>query len=139
MRDLKSMVEQIMDAIPRRDFGTIRQMRHPEFSFTDSDGQRREGPEAGIDVADMYTRAFPDLKFEIQRMHLAGNIVITEYTARGTHKGDLMGISPTNRQAIVHVCNITEIRDGKVYSVREYFDKMHLMQQLGIEVGHAHA
>lgn len=139
MQDLKNMVEQIMEAITSRDFGTIRQMRHPEYSFTGSDGQTRQDPEAGIDVADMYTKAFPDLKFEIQHMHLVGNTVVTEYTAHGTHKGDLMGISPTNRHVRVPVCNITEFRDGKVYAVRDYFDTMHIMQQLGVEMGHEHA
>jgi ketosteroid isomerase-like protein len=39
----------------------------------------------------------------------------------------------------IPVCNIVEFRDGKVYAEREYFDTLFLMQQLGVEVGHAHA
>jgi len=139
MQDLKNMVEQIMQAIPRRDFGTIRQMLHPQYSFTSGDGQRQEGPESGIAVIEMYTNAFPDLNLEIQQINVAGNTVVTEFIARGTHRGELMGISPTNRQVRVPVCNITEFRDGKVYAEREYYDTMFLMQQLGVEVGHAHA
>lgn len=139
MQDLKNMVEQIMEAIPRRNFGMIRQMLHPQYSFTGGNGQRQEGPEAGIAVIEMYTNAFPDLSMEIKHMNVAGNTVITEFIARGTHKGELMGISPTNRQVNVPVCTISEFLDGKVYSEREYFDTMYMMQQLGVEVGHEHA
>ena len=139
MKDLRSMVEQMMDAVPRRDFGTIRQMLHPEYSFTTGDGQRQEGIEAGIAVLETYTNAFPDMRLEIKQMNLAGNIVTTEFVCHGTHKGELFGIAPTNRQVKIPVCNIVEFRDGKVFAQREYFDTMFLMQQLGVEVGHEHA
>ena len=139
MKDLKSMVEQLMDAVPRRDFGTIRQMLHPDYSFTSGDGQRQEGIEAAIGVIDMYTKALPDMKMDIQQMNVSGNIVTTEFVCHGTHRGELFGVAPTNRQVTFSVCNIVEFRDGKVYAEREYFDTLFLMQQLGVEVGHAHA
>jgi predicted ester cyclase len=72
-------------------------------------------------------------------MNVTGDTVVTEFIARGTHRGELMGISPTNRKVAVPVCNITEFRDGKVYAEREYYDTIYMMQQLGVEVGHAHA
>lgn len=139
MKDLRSMVEQMMDAVPRRDFVTIRQMLHPDYSFTSGDGQRQEGIEAGIAVIDMYTTAFPDMEMDIQHMNLAGNIVITEFIVRGTHQGELFGLAPTNRRVKIQVCNIVEFRDGKVFAEREYFDTLFMMQQLGLEVGHTHA
>jgi steroid delta-isomerase-like uncharacterized protein len=139
MKDLRSIVEQYMDAIPRRDFGKIRQMLHPQYSYTGSDGQRQEGPDAGIAVLEMYTNAFPDMTIDIRHMNVAGDIVLTEFIARGTHRGELIGIAPTNRQIEMPICNIIEMRDGKIYAEREYFDTLFMMQQLGVEVGHAHA
>jgi predicted ester cyclase len=50
-----------------------------------------------------------------------------------------MGIDPTNRKVTVPICNVTEFRDEKIYAEHEYFDNAYLLQQLGIEVGHAHA
>ena len=29
------------------------------------------------------------------------------------------------------VCNVIEIKDGKVYAEREYMDMAHMMQQIG--------
>jgi len=138
MNDAKKIVQQYMDAIPRRDFGKIRQLLHPGYTYTGSDGQRHDGIEAGISVVEMYTNAFPDLTLDVKQMHSTGDIVVVEFVARGTHRGELMGISPTNRKVAVPVCNIAEIRDGKIYAEREYFDNAFLMQQLGVEVGHAH-
>ena len=139
MNDSKAIVQQYMNAIPRRDFSKIRQLLHPKYSYTGSDGERHEGVDAGIAVVEMYTTAFPDLKLDVRNILSIGDIVIVEFVAKGTHRGDLMGISPTNRKVAVPVCNIAEIRDGKIYAEREYFDNAFLMQQLGVEVGHAHA
>lgn len=138
MNDAKKIVQQYMDAIPRRDFGKIRQLLHPKYTYTGSDGERHEGVEAGISIVEMYTNAFPDMNLDVRQMYSAGDIVVIEFVARGTHRGELMGILPTNRKVAVPVCNITEIRDGKIYAEREYFDNAFLMQQLGVEVGHAH-
>lgn len=139
MNDSKAIVQQYMDAIPRRDFSKIRQLLHPKYSYTGSDGERREGVEAGIAVVEMYTTAFPDLKLDVKNIQAVGDTVVIEFVAKGTHRGDLMGISPTNRKVTVPVCNITEVRDGKIFAEREYFDNAFMLQQLGIEVGHAHA
>ena len=139
MQDFKSIVEQYLDAIPRRDFSSIRQMLHPQYSYTGSDAKRKEGPDAGIAVIEMYTKAFPDMRIDIQHMAASGNIIVTEFIAHGTHKGELLGISPTHRQVEIPVCNIIEIRDGKIFAEREYADAMFIMQQLGVEIGHTHA
>lgn len=135
MIDLKRIVEQYMDAIIRQDFGKLRKMYHTDYSYTGANGSRQVGPEAGIGIAESYTTAFPDLNFEITNMITAGNLVVTEFNAQGTHQGEMMGIKPTERKVSIPMCNVIEIRDGKIYAEREYFDNVHLMKQLGAEVG----
>jgi ketosteroid isomerase-like protein len=43
-----------------------------------------------------------------------------------------MGVSPTNKKVSIPVCDIIELRDGKVYREREYMDMHHMMTQLGV-------
>lgn len=138
MIDLKRIVEQSIDAIMHQDFGKLRKMYHTDYSYTGADGNTRVGPESGIVIAELYTTAFPDLHLEITNMITSGNFVVTEVIAEGTHQGELMGIKPTNRKISVPICNVVEIREGKIYAEREYFDNVHLMQQLGVETGHEH-
>lgn len=140
MSNSTDIMRRYIEAIPRRDFDTLRQLYHPQYSYTSGDGQRQDGPDAGLAVAQMYTSAFPDMKIDVSHMHAVGdNVVVTEFVARGTHQGELAGIAPTGRPVEVRVCNIVEVRDGKVYAEREYFDMAHLLQQLGVAPAAAQA
>jgi predicted ester cyclase len=49
----------------------------------------------------MYRTAFPDLQVPTEDMIAEVDKVVTRWTARGTHKGDLMGIPPTGKQVTV--------------------------------------
>jgi hypothetical protein len=62
----------------------------------------------------------------------SGDTVVVEFIGRGTHKGDLMGIAPTGRSMNIPVCDVMELRDGKIYREREYMDMATLMVQLGV-------
>ena len=105
MSDQTSIMHQYMEAVSRRDFAKVRQLFHPQYSYTGGDGQRKEGAEAGIAVAETYTGAFPDLKFEVKRMHAVGDdVLVTEFVVRATHQGELMGIPPTGRKVEIHIC-----------------------------------
>jgi predicted ester cyclase len=55
-----------------------------------------------------------------------------EFIGRGTHRGDLMGIAPTGRPIHIPVCEVLELRDGKIYREREYIDMAYLLTQLGV-------
>src|SRR5262245_27794025 len=54
------------------------------------------------DFMRIYITAFPDLHFDLDQMLAEGEFVVTRWTATGTHRGDLMGIPPTNRRAVTH-------------------------------------
>ena len=132
MSDPGTIARELTDAWNRRDFARYRQLFHPQYSYTGGDGQRQEGAEAGLAVAQMYTAAFPDMKLDIKSIHAAGNVAVVEFVPSGTHQGELMGIAPTGRKMSVPVCLVLEIRDGKIYAEREYFDSAVMMQQLGV-------
>jgi steroid delta-isomerase-like uncharacterized protein len=80
----------------------------------------------------LYLTAFTDLRFSIDQLLPSGDYAVTRYTATGTHRGDLMGIAPTNRRAEMHGCTIAEIRNGKIVRSWVYWDTGHLLRQLGV-------
>lgn len=133
MSHATNVMRQYLEAVVRRDFEGIRRLFHPNYTYTGGDGQRLDGPEAGVAIAQMYTAAFPDLTLDVTRMHAVGDaVVVTEFTARGTHRGELMGVAPTGRRIEIPVCNVVEVQDGKILAEREYFDTGVLHQQLGV-------
>ena len=132
MPDASAIAREYLEAWNRRDWETFRGVLHPEYTYTGGDGEKQQGPEAGLAVGQMFANAFTDGKIEIRKISVAGDVAVVEFTARGTHDGDLMGIAPTGRRMELSVCTVLEVRDGKIHTEREYMDMLHLMQQLGV-------
>ncbi|MCL5745022.1 MAG: ester cyclase [Acidobacteria bacterium] len=126
---------EIAKAWNARDFNQLRNLYHPEYTYTGGDGKEMTGgPEAGLNVMKMYASAFPDGVLEVKRVFTQGDTAIAELTGRGTQTGEFMGVPPTHRRVEVRICNVIELRDGKAYREREYMDMLSIMTQLGITV-----
>ncbi len=132
MPDAAAIAHEYLEAWNRRDWEKFRGVLHPEYTYTGGDGQKQTGPDAGLAVGQMFATAFPDGKIEIRKISAAGDVAVVEFTGRGTHTGDLMGIAPTGKQMTLPACTVLECRDGKIIAEREYMDMLHLMQQLGV-------
>ena len=132
MADPASIARDFLESWNRRDWNRWRELFHPTYSYTGSDGVRTEGPEAGMAVGQMFATAFPDGKIEIKGIHVAGDTATVEFVGRGTHKGDLMGIAPTGKTMEIPVCTILDIKNDQIMAEREYMDMAHMMQQLGV-------
>ena len=131
MADVNQIHREMFEAWNRRDFATMRGLLHPEYTYQGPDGKEAAGPETGIAIAQMYANAFPDGRLEIERVHVAGETAIAEVIARGKHGGDLMGIAAPGKDIEIRICNVVEVRDGKVYREREYMDLMTMLAQIG--------
>ena len=90
------------------------------------------GSEGFKQFVNMYLSAFPDLQFTIEDMVAEGDKVVTRYTARGTHRGDLQGIPPTGKPATVTGIVISRYEGGKSVEGWLEFDALGMMQQLGV-------
>jgi steroid delta-isomerase-like uncharacterized protein len=90
------------------------------------------GPESEKKRATLYRTAFPDLRLTIEDIIAEGETVMTRWSARGTHKGDLSGIAPTGKQFIISGVSIARIANGKMVEGWVNWDALGLMQQLGV-------
>lgn len=91
-----------------------------------------KGPEGMKQFLKMVGTAFPDLHITIEDMLEDGEKVIVRLSVRGTHKGDLMSIPPTGKQATWAGIDIIRIANGMMVERWGLRDFMSLMQQLGI-------
>jgi steroid delta-isomerase-like uncharacterized protein len=80
----------------------------------------------------VYVKAFPDLHIDVTQSLAEGDFVATRWTAKGTQRGELMGIPPTNRRVITNGCTISQIKGGKTVHEWLYWDTGHLLKQLGV-------
>ena len=93
---------------------------------------REEGREGLKKVIAMYREAFPDLEFTIEDQIAEGERVVTRWTARGTHTGDLWGIPGTGKEVTVTGTSIDRIKDDRIVESWSNWDALGLMQQLGV-------
>jgi steroid delta-isomerase-like uncharacterized protein len=132
MSDPAEIAKQYFESFNQRDWDKMRSLLHGSYTYTGGDGQVQQGPDAGIAVAQMFAGAMSDARIAIKNIITSGDTAITEFIGSGTQDGDFMGIAPTGRKVTMPVCNVVEIRDGKIYAEREYMDMAHMMQQLGV-------
>jgi steroid delta-isomerase-like uncharacterized protein len=83
-------------------------------------------------VATMMRAAFPDWHSTVEEMLVEGDRVVERWTGRGTHQGMFQGIPPTGNHVAVPGVVFYRIADGKIIEFRGQFDRMSLMQQLGV-------
>jgi len=60
-----------------------------------------------------------------------GDKVAARVTWTGTHKGEIMGIPPTNKKVTISLITISRIAGGKIVEDHGQFDALGLMRQLG--------
>jgi predicted ester cyclase len=77
----------------------------------------------------MFREAFPDIHFELQYTIGGPNRVVAQVTARGTHQGDLMGLTPTGDQVTVTGLSTLHIVDGQVVEVWDEFDFLERLRE----------
>jgi steroid delta-isomerase-like uncharacterized protein len=132
MVDVAAIHRELIEAINRQDLVRYRELLHDEYTYVGADGVEHVGPAAGVAQVEPFLKGFPDLHLGIDRQFVSGDASIVEVTARGTQTGELAGIPATGRSASVLGCNVIEVRDGKVYRERDYFNEVSLLQQLGV-------
>ena len=103
------------------------------LNFVDHDASTTlQGLEAFKQFVSAYLTAFPDLHFTIEDQIAEEDKTTLRYTARGTHRGDLMGIPPTGKQVTVTGIFITRWANGKAEESWLNFDALGMLQQLGV-------
>ena len=80
----------------------------------------------------MFRTAFPDLQPSVEDQVAEGDKVVTRYTGRGTHQGELMGIPPTGNEVVVSGTIMSPVSDGRIEEEWNNFDALGMMQQLGV-------
>ena len=75
---------------------------------------------------------FPDLTFTIDDTIAERDEVVHHWTAVGTHKGQFLGMPPTNKKASVTGTSIYRIEGSKIAESWANWNLMSLMEQLGI-------
>lgn len=81
-------------------------------------------------------KTYPDYIMKIIRQYEVDDYVISEFIMRGTHKGEFLGITPTNKVLDITGVDIDKVIDGKIVehggatNTFETFFEHHLIQSV---------
>ncbi|HXE14874.1 MAG TPA: ester cyclase [Bryobacteraceae bacterium] len=79
--------------------------------------------------------AFPDFELQVKQTVTQDNQLVAEWVCTGTQNGEFQGIAPTGRRVQVSGIAINRIENGQIAEERIYFDRLGLLEQLGVAVG----
>ena len=135
--DLQELIDRYNAAWNAHDVEAIVSM-HTEDSVFENHvtGDVNVGREEIGRAIDSIFAVFPDLAFETRRAYVREDLVVQEWTARGTHEGPMtrsgIEVQPTGRKVEYKGMDVIPIRDGLVVRKDVYSDSITLLRQLGL-------
>ena len=92
------------------------------------------GPAAYKKQIAAFVAGFPDLKFVVDEIVSENDKVVAVWSWSGTHRGEYLGIAPTNKKASVTGITIHQLANGKILDSHAAWDSLGLLRQLGVEL-----
>ncbi len=89
----------------------------------------REGMRA---AASTFRAAFPDWHSELHLLVAEDDLVAEVFTAKGTQRGEILGVAPTEREVSLRGINVFRVRDGRISERWGRLDDLGFLQQLGL-------
>ncbi|HEX7993482.1 MAG TPA: ester cyclase [Streptosporangiaceae bacterium] len=83
-------------------------------------------------IAEEWTSAFPDWKFDLLSLVAEGDRVVAHMPYSGTFTKSILDVQPTGRFAQVDEIVIFRIADGRIAEAWEVYDETGMWRQLGV-------
>ena len=127
----RKVVEDYMTAWSNADRSKLDRVLADGFRFTNPPPGITPNKQGAILMAEQYRTGFPDLKIRFDQWIVQGDNVAVRFHGSGTHKGEFMGVEPSNVKTETSGIAIVKVRDGKVIEDTTEFDALGLMTQIG--------
>ena len=136
-RELQDFIDRYNAAWNDHDVETIVSMHTDDSVFENHvTGDVNVGRDQIARAVEGIFSVFPDLRFETRRAYIRADLVVQEWTARGTHEGTMtrsgIEVAPTGRQVEYKGMDVIPISDGLVARKDVYSDSVTLLRQLGL-------
>ena len=118
------------------DLDGFRDVLAEDVVFEAPGGARGQGKAACAAFFGSWFGAFPDAHVDVHTLHVAGDVAVEEGTFTGTHDGVLHtpagDIVPTGRPVSIDYIQVLRFREGKHVSFNLMFDRLLMLEQLGL-------
>jgi steroid delta-isomerase-like uncharacterized protein len=116
----------------RGDQAVLEELLDPDFVDHDALPGQAPGREGHKQILIAFHSAFPDLNVTTDEILAEGEKVVSRWTARGTHQGELLGIAPTGNGVTIKGIDVLRVAEGRIVERWAQFNSLEMMQQLGV-------
>ena len=111
----------------------VDEVLHSNFVCWDPNSESGEirGADTIKSEIEYFRNAVPDLTYTVDDQIVEGDMVVSRYTASGTHQGEFFGVPATGKRAEISGINIDRVEGGKVVEEWASYDLQGAMRQLG--------
>ena len=121
----------IIDVLNKGQFEKVDELFADELVEHDPYQTKTKSPkESFIAAVNAFRSAFPDGVMTIEKQIAEGDFVSTRWSNTGTHRGEFMGIPPTNRKITFTGIFFDRLENGKIVETWANYDLFGLLQQI---------
>ena len=128
----KAIATQAIEAINAGDFSRLESLVAPDGVDHAVPPGMPPTRDSAIQFLTTFKAAFPDLHYTVEDVIAEGDRVVQRSTARGTMKGDFLGMPATGKNASWGEVHILRIENGKIVEHWASVDQLGMLQQLGL-------
>jgi steroid delta-isomerase-like uncharacterized protein len=127
--EMSPFVKRLVDAYNQRSLDEFDELLADDIVLV-RDGEKAHGRVEFKAILSRLQRAFPDIQYRIDDVIVAGDRVVLRWEARGTHRGDYLGVAATGRPVTYGGVTIYELREGKVARIWVAADLLSLLRRM---------
>ena len=126
-----SVLRQVISLINERKLDKAFEFYAPEYIYHGPGGQELRGRDGIRGLWNIFLSAFPDLSATVEDCISEGDKVAARWSVSGTHKGEFLGIPPSNRSITLPITEVFRLDDGILVEAWDQYDRQHLLEQIG--------
>lgn len=127
---LAKIVENFADEVwNRKNMAVIDSVIHRDALLHSTIGDFH-GPNDMKQIVTVWLKAFPDLVVTNINSISESDKVVLQWQAKGTHKGEFKGVSPTGNPVSYSGVTIYRLKDKKIIEYWAYLDMLTLLNQI---------
>ncbi len=128
----KRLARRIFEELGNRgNMAVIPELVGSEFVNHQLDGHEVRGPEGMRRVVGEFRTAFPDVHVTVDDQIAEADIVVTRWTAAGTHRGPLGEVAPTGKRVKFSGISMMRFDNARLIEEWELADQLGLLRQVG--------
>jgi len=132
MADLKGIARRLTEEPWTGNFDLIDELVAPGYvGYDPAEPEPIRGPAGAKANFEKYLAGFSNGRVTVDDQVAEGDKVVTRWTGRGTHDGEIAGIAPTGKDVTVSGLTISRFENGMLVEDHTVWDALGMLVQLG--------